>query len=169
MKNVFRTMILLACISSMGNAALAQKSDFSGSWQLSKEKSDFGQQDADKASPKQLKIKQQADAITVEKIILNGGQDNSYTETFTFDGKAARKVFTTTHGTQTRLTTVQWSADDKTMNISANTDVEVNGQKGIYTTEQAWTLSVDGKTLTINNNTVLPDRKVVFKAVYEKQ
>lgn len=169
MKNVWKTLIIAACICSLSAKTWAQKTDFSGTWQLNKAKSDFGEHDPDKTTPKQLKVQQQAAAITIEKIIINGGQDNSYSETFTFDGKPAKKVFTTATGSQTRQTTVQWSADGRMLDITANTDVEVNGQKGIYTTEQVWALSGDGKALTITNNTVLPDRKIAFKAVYDKQ
>ena len=165
MKKIVRTIILLTCICSMSKA-WAQQADFSGSWQLNKAKSDFGQSDPDRAAAGKMNIKQQAGAITVEKVILSDGQDNSYSETFTFDGQPAKKVFTTATGSQARQTTVQWSQGK--LLITANTTVVINGQEGIYTTGQAWTLSADGKTLTINNNTVLPDRKVVFTAVYDK-
>lgn len=171
MKNIIKTILMIACISSLGIRASAQQTDFSGSWQLNKAKGDFGQQDPDKVTARQLIVRQQTDAITIKKVIIGSdGQDKSYAETFSFDGKPTTTVLPdTVNGKQTRLTKVQWSADHKTLHLSASTTVEINGQTAQYTNEQVWMLSGDGKMLTVKDNTVLPDRKETFTAVYDRQ
>lgn len=139
--------------------------NFSGQWELNKDKSDLGQF-ADFA-PHTIKADQTDDSITISRTApsFNGG-DNTTTETLTFDGKECES---TLFGDSKKKDSLKWSDDGKSFTITYKLLLDFNGQQNEVNGTEAWSLSDDGKTLTLQGNSTSSFGDMSTKAIYEKQ
>lgn len=134
---------------------------FSGTWSLNESKSELGQFGARVAATKMV-VDQKADGITITR--TTNGSDAAET---LVDGKEAES--TVFNGMGKRKSTIKWTADRNGFSINANTALDRNGQTMEIKSAETWSLSADGKVLTIQNNISTPQGDITTKAVYEKQ
>jgi hypothetical protein len=138
--------------------AFAQsKPDFSGTWKLNLEKSDFGELPPPTNRTDVITHKEPAlsDSVTTET--AEGKQ--SYTATYTTDGKESQNKI----GPRDVRTTLKWSGNNLAMNAKFKfEDADVVG-------DSTWTLSADGKTLTWNIHYASSIGEIDQKMVFDKQ
>ena len=124
------------------------KVDFSGEWQLDKERSEG----LPPGTAQLMTVKQQADRLDV-KFRVSGGPDGERTldDTYVVNGEAADfKPPLMGGGTvKSAKRTSKWSAEARGFDATEVADVEgPNGTDTVKAT-RTWRLSDDGKTLTI--------------------
>lgn len=103
--------------------SFAQKTDFSGAWNLKDQNSISGTLYSN-GVPKQIKITQTKDALTLDMTTANAqGQDITTTESLAFDGK---KFEGTTASKRKKITALTWDKEGKTFtrisDLSQTTD-----------------------------------------------
>ena len=133
------------------------KPDFSGTWKLNVEKSDFGplpaptsRVDAIQHTDPDLK-----DTVTAD---MPQGKQN-FTAVYTTDGKEV----TNKMGPREMKSTVIWEAANLVVNS------KTSFQDNEVTVKAVWSLSTDGKTLTQNIHFVSPMGEADQKQIFEKQ
>lgn len=132
-------LILLAVFSSQ---AKSQKVNISGIWKVDPLKSNYGGYGPAAAAVK-LKIVQAKDTISIERTIHPGrGAARSFTDKLPLDGK----TMTNTKGTTKSSVSIKWSGQ-ALVETSSYRDDKFNKT---YLATETWTLSPDGKTLTID-------------------
>ena len=133
------TLILLGVFS---NSAKSQKVNFSGIWKVDTLRSNYGGYGPAAAAVK-LKIVQAKDTISIERTIHPGrGAARSFTDKLPLDGK----TMTNTKGTTKSSVSIKWSGR-ALVETSSYRDDKFNKT---YQATETWTLSPDGKTLTID-------------------
>jgi hypothetical protein len=168
MKAAFPKKLLLLLIVPaflLAFKTAADRSNFSGTWKLNSSKSEMG--NFGRFAAHTVKADQKDDAITIAKTSpsFNGGDDVTVTETLSYDGKETE---TTVFGNSKRKSTARWSDDGKTFTISYTLMLDFNGQTNEIKGTETWTLSDDGKTLTVQNHSTSSQGERSTKAVYEK-
>jgi hypothetical protein len=149
---------------------VADKANFGGNWALNEGKSELGDFGG-RVAARKLKVDQKGDGITVARTSpgFNGGEDVTRTETLTFDGKATESTNTGGFGTSKRKSTIKWAGDEKSFAITYNVTFEGNDGPIVINGTETWTLSADGKVLTIETKSTSPQGEFTVKGVYDKQ
>jgi hypothetical protein len=139
------------------------QTNFSGTWALSQTKSDLGQFGGRGVATKII-VDQKTDGVTTTKTTpgFNGGDPNTTAETLSNDGKETE---TTLFGTAKRKSTLKWAADGNSFAVAYS----VAFGQGEFKGTENWTLSADGKEMTIATNISSPQGEISLKAVYDKQ
>lgn len=172
-------MIMVAFLAMpFGLNAQAGKADFSGSWAMNAEKSNFGQgqgqppQGQGQAPQGQgqgqrggfgggsFTATQAENLLTVDRV----RGDQTVTSKYTLDGKES--INTTARGNSKSVAT--WSADGKTLTIVTTRTFERDGQTTEMKTTEAWSLT-DAKTLSIKTTRNTQNGEVVSTMVYDKK
>ena len=131
--------------------------DFSGEWKLNLARSNFGSFPAPLGITRT--IKQQGSTLTMT-IVQKGPQGEITSQlTYTTDGKP---VTNKGQGGDSKGS-AQWIGDKLMIESSR----EIQGST--LTQKDIWTLSPDGKTLTIDSRVTLPNGGFDIKQVFEKQ
>lgn len=161
------SLIVVLLLSSM--ALNTQKpANFSGSWQFDKAKSDLDKLESGYTGNVILKITQTATTIAFSEIYKQQGSQDWETaiESYNLDGKER----TSTHkDIGTNKKSAKWSDDKQSLTI---TNIDTQSLKGVlqdFTVIDKYTLSADGKTLTIERyrkNPVTGESKA--KKIYSK-
>ncbi len=126
--------------------------NFSGSWMLNVSKSQYGQFPAPEVMMRSVKM--QGPLLTMSTY-QKGAQGEVTTELkYTTDGKPS------VNGANTG--TASWSGETLVIESSR----EAQGAK--LTQRDVWSLSPDGKTLTVNTHLKLPNGEFNVKQVFEK-
>jgi hypothetical protein len=153
-----KLLLITFLLTFTGFTAVAQqKTDFSGTWKLNIAKSDFGPLPAPVSRTDVVTHKDTALSDKVTQESAEGKQE--YTAKYTIDGKEAVNMI----GTREVKTSVKWAGNALSMSSRfLFNDTDVVG-------ENNWTLSADGKTLTmsIHYTSAIGDADQTF--VYEKQ
>lgn len=141
------------------------RSDFSGDWKLNESKSDLGQMA--QFATRAIKAEQKDNAISISRTApgFDGG-DATSAETLSFDGKETE---TTVLGNSKRKASAKWSDDGNALTVNYILNLDFNGQAFEVKGTETWTLSSDGKTLTVQTNAASPQGDLASKAVYDKQ
>ena len=153
-KRIFAAMAILALAAL---PALATP-NFSGDWKLNAPKSDFGQMPA----PDSMTYKITHADPKLTTVIKQSGQmgEVERQSSYTTDGKES-----TNEGFQgsTTKSVAKWDGDTLT--------IETKGQFGDneFTVTQKWTLSADGKTLTVAQSVKSAMGEFAAKMVFDKQ
>jgi hypothetical protein len=162
-----RTLILscLALILTLG-VALA-KANFSGTWTLDTAKSE-GLPPSIKAQT--MTITQTEDKINIETTMTTDDGEVSDKATYTLDGKDAPyspKLPNGLEGKGKRM--AKWTADGT--GIEVKEEATYDTPQGVITVQvdRKWSLSVDGKTLTIDMTINSPQGTQAIKRVLVKK
>ncbi|HTD40060.1 MAG TPA: hypothetical protein VK671_05530 [Mucilaginibacter sp.] len=159
MKNNTTLSIAIASFLLIGLNARAQKTDFSESWILNKESSEFGDISPNSAAIS-LKVVQDKDRITIERRQKTAAGELDYTENLTFDSKPAE---TSIKEGIKRTSSAKWSADGKTLTEQSTYS---NGQKSTET----WAILTDGDGQLLVRKEVELDGDVhSVQYLYDKQ
>ena len=156
-------LVLAALIGFLSSPALSQgaKPDFTGKWSLDTAKSEFGQMPAPDSMIHDIDHKEPNVKITTS--LKSTAGDTTNTRTFSTDGKASTNKLSMAGAEQAVTTTAKW--DGQSLAVSAafdaqGTPVQLN---------DTWTLSADGKVLTIVRIVKTPQGDFTTKTVFNKQ
>ena len=168
MKKSFRNSwpFLFAALSFLFSfTSLPDKANFSGEWNLNKDKSDLGQF-ADYAT-RIIKADQKADMISISRTAnsFTGGEATTM-ESLPFDGKETES---TIFGNSKKKTAAKWSDDGQTFTMTYTMLLDFNGQTNEIKGVETWTLADGGKTLISQNNSTSSFGDLATKSVYEKK
>lgn len=134
-----------------------QKPDFSGTWKLNVAKSEFGPLPAPTSRTDVITHKEPSLSNSVTAEGAQGKQE--YTLSYTIDGKEALNKM----GPREVKSTLKWVGSDLVISSKfVFNDMDV-------TSESTWTLSPDGKTLTVKAHFKSAMGEADQKLVFEKQ
>lgn len=159
-----KLLILMAIVCLCSAATLVpNEADFSGIWKINTAKSVF--EDAPLyIAPKQLKVSQDANAISIERFNMN--DDLSYIETAPFSSKTIQSKTTRN---RTKTASMKWSDDGQVFTETATFSEENNPNQEAMKLTETWRLAKDGQTLTADMAfEVGEDTKYSVKVVYDK-
>jgi hypothetical protein len=146
------------------NAQAGEKVDFSGEWVLNESKSNLGE--GRFFSSTKMTVKQEESTIMIERTSTGrDGEQRTRSETLTMDGK--ENVNKSENRSST--TTVSWSDDGISMTLNSNREFSRQGETFEMKSEETWTLSGDGNTLTIQSTTSSPRGERSVTLVYDKK
>jgi hypothetical protein len=141
------------------------KANFSGDWKLNESKSDLGPMA--QWATRAIKTDQKDNDITINRTAPGpDGGDATTAETLSFDGKETES---TVFGNSKRKASAKWSDDGNTLTVNYVLNLDFGGQAFEVKGNEIWTLSSDGKTLTVQTNASSPQGDLTAKAVYDKQ
>jgi hypothetical protein len=157
-KMISRLLFITFLIAlSLGSVFAQQKPDFSGTWKLNVAKSEFGVLPAPDSRTDVITHKDPSLSAKVTAEGARGKQE--FTANYTTDGKEAVNKM----GEREIKSTVKWAGSSLVVSSKfVFNDADVVG-------EANWTLSSDGKTLTINQHYASSLGDVDQKFVFEKQ
>jgi len=137
--------MLILLVFTVNSVLFSQNvTNFAGKWAFDLSKSDLGEGAKYWRGEEILDISQDASSITIIKTsIIPGSENVSGTEVFKFDGKEL--IIKEDFGTTKK--NISWSNDDKTLIINTL----MTTSKSDYLTIDSYSLSQDGKNLTITN------------------
>jgi hypothetical protein len=146
-------LVLLAA-----SAAFAAVPDFSGTWKLNASKSEFGQFPAPASFTQ--KITHAEPKLTVAGKMSSDMGDVEFTASYTTDGKETTNQG---FGGSESKSTAKWDGDTLLM--------ETKGTFGdnSYTMKDKWSLSADGKVLTLVRHFSSANGEMDQKMVFDKQ
>lgn len=164
----FRKITSLAIVVTLAcsfTVARVYQANFSGSWTLNEGKSELGQ--FGRASASKIVVDQKADNIVITRTSTGmDGAVSDATETMVEGKESESTVF---NGAGKKKSVLKWADDKNTFLISSNIAIDRGGQSMEFKTGETWSLSADGKTLTLSNAISSPQGDITTKAVYDKQ
>ena len=134
----------------------ADKPDYSGHWVIDTARSDFGMMPAPQKMERDIDHKDPA--MKIKSFQKSERGEFTVESKFTTDGKEAT--------IQMRGRDAKVVAAWKDGKLAVNTTSEFNGTA--ITQKEVWTLSPDGKTLTIDNEIHAPQGEFKTKSVFSK-
>lgn len=164
MKHFFNVAILVCALSTLALGDRLNTQDtkpttpnFTGTWKLNLSKSDFGPTPA----PESLvdKIEHKNTAITLNSTRVEQGATDAITLNLTTDGKENTN---TVHGAEVK-TKLKWEG------AALLLDSAVTVEGGSISLKDKWTLSADGKVLTITRHYSGPEGEADVTYTLEKQ
>jgi hypothetical protein len=153
--------IVLGVLALTVAAIAADKPDFTGTWKLDATKSDFGQMPAPEKMERVIDHKDPAIKIKTTQSSPNG--DRTMDTEYTLDGKEQKQE--TPRGVV--MYTPKWEGN--VVVIDSKRTMNVQGQQVEITGVERWSLSEDGKTMTVDSKMVAPMGELTMKAVFGKQ
>jgi len=140
------------------------QTNFSGTWTLNSGKSELGEF-GNRIAPSKIIVDQKADGVTVTKTSM--GRDGSPVEIK--ETLAEGKESETMVSGSKKKSVLKWAADGNSYTINSTINFEGGGQSFEVKGAEAWSLSADGKFLTLNSTLSTPQGDITLKAVYDKQ
>ncbi|HOU01486.1 MAG TPA: hypothetical protein PK719_08860 [Bacteroidales bacterium] len=160
-KIIMTVALFFACVS------LTAQVNFSGTWNLNAEKSQFGGGPGGggpggggpggggpgggggRMGGGPRVIIQSGNNLSVETTMrgFDGGEPTKMVTKYTLDGKPTENTRTSPMGDMTSKSTATWSADKKSLTIVTTMSFDGNEMK----TTETWKLSADGKSMTIES------------------
>jgi hypothetical protein len=158
---------LVALFFFISEPVFSQKADFSGTWIIKDQKSVSGTL-YHNGVPKQLKVIQKADCITIDKItIKDSSEDITTTETIGFDGKPFE---TYTPSRRKKMVLIKWEDNSQCLVEIASYSSAANEKSLDYKITDTWILSDSGKKLILTRvNESNIGESWTMKAIYDKQ
>ncbi len=127
MKQIFYLLVF----SLISFSSAAKVTDFSGTWNLNKDKSTLNDQFS--MAPKQIILIQNNDGLAVERHGSFQDQDYTINDKFTLDGKEC--INAGWMDTQ-KKSTAAWSSDEKSLTITSKIPMQDGGEMTINETYQ---------------------------------
>ena len=156
---VFLTALLLIFVLTSARFA---KTDFTGEWALSKEKSKLTEGGMRIVYTK-LKVTQTGSDLNIARTAqTQDGQEFEMEEKITLDGKESANSFF--DGMVNKKSTIKWSADEKAMTITSAIVFSRDGNEVKTTATETWDLSKTPGALTIESASSSPNGE--FKDTY---
>ena len=150
--------ILFMLLASISISAFAQRTNFSGTWEINKAKTNFAEaRAAEWVVPRVIKVDQQAGQLALTRISTdNQMQDQpAITEVLAFNGTPFQR---NSGGTQ--VTTVLKWTNDRSFTLD---------RKGASTAKESWHLEDDGKALVIDRSVDTGQGSYSLKCYYDKK
>lgn len=167
-KRVFKISLplLFAFVSLiLLSGSLSAQPDFSGSWTLNESKSTLG--DGPRMSVTSMTVTQQESLISIDLVQPSWeGEEMKRSEKYTLDGKESVNQGMMNSSVKTITT---WSEDKKELRFGKAIVFDMNGDTMELKITDVWTISDDGKTLTVKSSmkSEMGDMNLVL--VYDKK
>ena len=158
-------LVLLITLGCSFTGVSVYQANFSGTWVLNEGKSELGQMG--RAAPSKIVIDQKTEGISFTK--TQTGMDGAANTTTEVMSEGKESETTVYNGNGKKKSTLNWAGDGNTFSVKSNIAVSFNGQSFEITSNESWSLSADGKTLTLANAISTPQGDVSVKCVYDKQ
>lgn len=127
---------------------MGKKLNFSGTWTLNEEKSEFGGYGRFWASNK-LIIVQKGKKLSIERFSTGpSGEEFNVTENYTLDGKECEN---TIFEQSKKKSTANWSEDKKSLTINSTLKLQWEGQEMEIKSNEIFSLEEDGNSLAIRS------------------
>ena len=157
---------LFAFVSlSLLSGGLFAQPNFSGSWALNESKSTLG--DGPRMSVSSMTVNQEEGLMSIDLVrpSFEGG-DVSSSEKYTLDGKESVNQGMMDSSVKTITT---WSDDKKELTFAKTVLFDMNGDTMEFKITEVWSISDDGKTLTVKSamSSQMGDTNLVL--VYDKK
>jgi hypothetical protein len=151
-------------------AVAAAKPNYTGTWVLDASKSEgVGGPQGGPAAEETMTIKQDGDKLTVERKIKGQQGERVQNDTYTADGKETDFTMQM-RGNETKGKRIsKWSADGGALEVNDKASFDTPQGSMSMTSSAKWTLSADGKTLTVEGTRTTPRGEQKSKRVYTKQ
>ncbi|MFN8257631.1 MAG: hypothetical protein U0W24_18185 [Bacteroidales bacterium] len=159
------SLLALLGLSFKTTVATAQSPDFSGTWTYNESKSVIPEGRFRGAALK-LVLTQDANNLAVERTSKGrDGAERKSNEKYTLDGKECEN-----QGFQNnvRKSTVNWSSDQKKLNISSVMTFNREGETMQMKSTETWSLSEDLLTLTIEVISSTPNGDMKQTLIYDR-
>ncbi len=157
---------LFAFVSlSLLSGSLIAQPNFSGSWTFNESKSTLGE--GPMMSATSMTVSQQENLISVDLVqpSFEGGEIKR-SEKYTLDGKES--VNEGMMGSSVKTIT-SWSEDKKELRFAKTIAFEMDGEKMEMKLDDVWTISDDGKTLTVKSSMKSDWGEMNTALVYDKK
>lgn len=158
------SLIAFASLLLLSGSIFAQ-TDFSGSWAFNESKSTLGE--GPMMSATSMTVNQQANLISIDLVQPSwDGGDMKRSEKYTLDGKES--VNEGMMGSSVKTITT-WSEDKKELKFAKAITFDMNGETMEIKITDVWSISDDGKTLTVKSamTSQMGDTNLVL--VYDKK
>ena len=158
--------VLFAVVSlSLLSGSLIAQPNFSGSWTFNESKSTLGE--GPMMSATSMTVSQQENLISVDLVqpSFEGGEIKR-SEKYTLDGKES--VNEGMMGSSVKTIT-SWSEDKKELRFAKTIAFEMDGEKMEMKLDDVWTISDDGKTLTVKSSMKSDWGEMNTALVYDKK
>ncbi len=140
------------------------KTDFSGTWSFSREKSQFDQ-GGDRFVPVTIQVDQKDNFITLQRTYQREYEDDIVDSlSFTLDGKENESRI----WNSPRIITARWSEDQKELTIKTKITFTRDGQESEMNSTDKWTLQEEGQQLSRNFTIEGPMGEMKAVYVYTK-
>ena len=158
--------VFIAFVSlSLLSGSLFAQPNFSGSWAFNESKSTLGE--GPMMSATSMTINQQADLISVDLVQSSfEGGEMKRSEKYTLDGKESVNMGMMDSSVKTITT---WSEDKKELRFAKAIVFDMNGDTMELKITDVWTISDDGKTLTVKSSMVSEMGDMNLVLVYDKK
>ncbi|MBN2414069.1 hypothetical protein JXQ31_20510 [candidate division KSB1 bacterium] len=139
--------------------------NFSGEWQLNRDKSDFGEGGRGSRMTATKLIVDQKETLKTERFSVNRNDEEVTTEeTLTLDGKECKSE--TNRGE--RLSKAKFSDDGKSLQIESTITFESPNGEFKMNSKEVWSLENDGNTLVIDYTMTTQRGERTMKIYYDK-
>ena len=147
------------------SGSIIAQPNFSGSWAYNESKSTLGE--GPMMSPTAMTINQQSGLISVDLVqpSFDGGEEKR-SEKYTLDGKESVGQGMMNSSVKSMVT---WSDDKKELKFAKNIIFDMNGEKMEAKSTEVWSLTADGKTLTLKSSMVSQMGELNSTMVYDKK
>lgn len=149
-------LLAFAVISSL---AIGQKTNFSGTWNINREKSELNDQFS--MAPNSLVMDQSRKELSLQRNSSWQGQDYSFTDKFTLDGKECENVG---FMDMVKKSTAVWNDDKKSLKITST--IEMQDGSDMTITEN---LSMDGDNLVVKTTALSSYGEMAEVFVFDKE
>jgi hypothetical protein len=155
-RHTFKLLAVLS-LAWLAVALAAAPPDLSGNWKANLAKSDFGPMPA--PSSIATKIEQKEPNVKMSTTFVGDQGEMTFDRAFVTDGSETVNNF----GPFVLRSKAKWDGRALVIDSKGKTD---DGDIAIL---EKWSLSEDGKTITVTSNWTSPQGEMVHKTVYEKQ
>jgi hypothetical protein len=161
-----KRVIISLCFFLIAQIVIAQIVNFSGTWKINKDKSSFGEVPLF-VVPVELSVKQTTDSLFLSVInVDNKGNSSSASAKYSLNGMPAERPYEE----NTKLVGLFKFSDDKKQLVKDQKVIASASKETVRTIKQVWTLSKDGKSLSIEQTVSFPKEEgYTVKAVYDKR
>lgn len=162
-------LLTLAAVLALGTSLLAADVDFSGTWELNRDKSELPEMGERGPAARgfaalKMVITQKENKLTVERTIAGrNGEERTMTIVYDLSGKTTKE--------EGRRGNTEHTAKmaEQVLNIKSVRAFERDGQEFEMITSSTWTLVDDGKGLVIDSVTETPNGERKIKTYYTKK
>lgn len=137
-----KKLIYLIALVMISSVAIGQKVNFSGTWNINREKSELGEQFS--FAPNSIVVEQTKKELSIERNSTWQGQDFSYTDKFTLDGEECENPG---FMDMVKKSTAVWNKDKRSIKITSTLEMQDGTDMTIVDN-----LSMDGDNLVLETS-----------------
>jgi len=159
--------IALTALVLLITVSMNAQTNFSGTWKFNESKSKLGDEGGPRMAATSLVVIHDGNSFSVERTQPTpDGSEMKSSEKYTLDGKENINPGMMDSKVKSLVT---WAKDRKGLNFDKTISMERDGDKMEFKSTESWTLSSDGKTLSIDSTFSSPMGEMKTTLVYDKK